>query len=196
MATVNLAPNTEYLLVARRRQRSIFTIVAIVAVILLVVWFIIFSLQSSLDNQIEDSRGRLRAIESEIARLASIAERIELFEGRLVGLDQLLASHINWDPLLKEIERLLPPTATLTHLTTQTTDGGLEMVGFINNLDQLSQALASLENEPQHSSLFSSARLTSVTREPVVDSVSSDQIGERYQFTVQFKYNPEVLRGL
>lgn len=192
--TVNLVPGREHALAAQKRRRVLTAVAVVIALMTLVIWLIIFAVNSSALAAQKEAEDHLDSVKNEIEKLAEAARRVELFENRLASLNSLLDTHIQWDPLLLEIERLLPPPIQITDLEVKSEDGTLLLGGIAPDLDQLAQGLASLENSDNHSTLLSQARLETSFRETQTGE-NNEVVGQHYVFRVEYKFNPDVVRG-
>lgn len=190
MATLNLVPGNEYLELARRRQRRLLIGAGVGAVVFILIWGVLLGMRASVASNVKETQGRLRAVEAEIAKLDTVAERIRLFEQRIVALSALLDQHVSWGPLLQEIERLMPLNTRLLSVAAQANDGVIEISGLTPNLDELAQTIASLRHSPQHTSLFSEVSLGDVdlrSTEPGAPAL--------YRFTLVLTFDPTVIRS-
>lgn len=192
MATINLAPSNEYQVATQRRQRVLFIAALVLIVLLILVWAILFGLTVQADNNNDENGKRLAALETEIAEQSEDNQRIILFERRLNAMDGLLKQHVTWDPLLREVERLLPPSTTLDKASMKVTDGTITVNGVTPDLDQLSQTIASLTTKGGHSTLFKKVELTHTERrEQKVDNVV---VGAAYSFGLDIIFDAAQLK--
>lgn len=193
MAEINLAPGTEYLALATRRRRRIFGITAAIILLVAAVWGGLFLLQSSYQKQHQDLTQQLSSVEAEIMRLGEQAQRVKLFEERLSAVAGLIDTHVAWDPFLKELERILPPPATLTRLEVDVRGHTVELSGQTPDVDAVAVTLASLASTPARPTTFATAALDSVTR---LEQTNPDGqlVGVRYEFTAHLTLDPKHLR--
>ncbi|MBI3250554.1 MAG: hypothetical protein HYZ61_01730 [Candidatus Andersenbacteria bacterium] len=161
MPSVNLAPGTQYAIAARHRRQRLFWLALVIFVILALIWVGMLLYRKQVEGELSDTRDQLSTVQSELARLNDEAQRVEAFEKQLSSLSQLMQEHVVWEPLFQGIERLLPAPVRLTNLEAKGETGELFLTGRTPDVDQLSQALASLETE---SSPFDVGQLTQVTR--------------------------------
>src|SRR5688572_11329830 len=116
MATINLAPGTQYLAGIRRRRRFLFMLSAGIIIVLLLVWGGLEAAARSIEGKLVSTQGELRTLERQIAEAGPDVDRITLFEERLTAVNVLLNGHRSYTPILKELERLLPSATVLTNL--------------------------------------------------------------------------------
>lgn len=190
MATgINLAPGTQYITELRQRRQRLFVAAAVIAVAVLVVWVALYLFQRQLESQAGSINDRIRGVESEIAKLDTEAERIILFEKRLEDLDGLLNAHVSWNPLLTDLERLLPPTTTLTGLKVETTKNTMTLTGATPNVDEVASLLASLVSSPERKTVFQKASLTSIARRETKDA-DGQPVVVSYEFNADLSFDP------
>ena len=187
MATINLAPETRFLLEQKRRQRLLFFAAAGIVLVVLVIWGGLLLTRSIVQGQLQDVQAEITAVETKISELDVVAKRIVLFERRATALQHLLATRINWDQLLKEVERLLPAPTALSKLAL-TADGTVEIEGNTPDLDTLAQTFASLKATPTHATLFQNINLKGASKQEA-NAVAAGQPGG-YRFTAQFTFDP------
>lgn len=192
MATINLAPETQYRLNAEKRRRVVLLFAGAVIGLTLLLGAILWIVAAQTDRRLKDTAGRLRTVETEIARLQSTADRVLLFEQRLTAFNTLLDHHIVWDPLLREIERLLPAPAVLTQLSFEASEGVAHLAGRTPSLDDIAQTLASLTAKPPHTTLFSRAELKSATRQQ--DAQVTPGV-VTYGFTADIMFDPAAVKS-
>lgn len=190
-ANINLAPASQYAAAARRRQRSLYVLAVVIVAAIVVTWAVLFLVRRSSEAALAAASGELAGVETEIARLAPDAERIELFEGRLSALDTLLDSHISWGPVLGGLERLLPPTVVLTSINVNYDQRTMELRGISPNIDEVAQALASLTASEERPTLFRSVTLNQVQREEERDE-QGVVVGVSYTFSAKLTLANEV----
>lgn len=190
MATINLAPETRWLLEQKRKQRLLFFAAAGIVLALLLVWGGLALTQSVIRGHLQGVQSEINSVETRISELDAVAKRIVLFERRSLALQRLLASRISWDLLLKELERLLPAPTILNRLTLAA-NGTVEVEGNTADLDALAQTFASLKNTPSHATLFQNSNLKGASKQAA--EVPADQLGG-YRFTAQFSFDPVKLQ--
>lgn len=185
MATINLAPETRFLLEQKRRQRLLFFAAAGIIVLLLLIWGGLALTLSVVRGNLQEVQSEINSVETRISELDAVAKRIVLFERRSAALQKLLAGRISWDVVLKELERLLPAPTILNRLTLAA-DGTVEVEANTPDLDTLAQTLASLKNTPAHATLFQNSNLKSASKQE--GAATPDQLGS-YRFTAHFSFD-------
>ncbi len=194
MATsINLAPGTQYIVASQKRRQRLYFLSAVIAILAIVVWAALGIYKWQAGNKLAEASTNLQTVEGEISKLDTDAKRIVLFEQRLKNLDQLLDGHISWNPLLAEIERLLPPTTVVTALSVDSSQSTMTLSGFTPDVDQVAQTLASLTNASDHKTLFSGASINTITRQ---EQKNPDGTAGpvRYQFGAELTFDPSVLQ--
>jgi len=187
MATINLAPETRYVVEQKRQRRVLFAISLGIGLLLALLWGALFATRAIVGGRLTETTNRIATVETEIAQLESVAERITLFEARTAALKQLTKTRLGWDPFLKEIERLLPASAVLTTLSVQGHEGAVQLTGVTPDLDLLAQALASLKDQTGHATLFSEASLRNATQQ-TAEAAANGLSG--YLFNLKLTFDP------
>lgn len=193
MAAINLAPGTEYLALARKRKRHLYVVTGALAIVLLGIWGGLFMFRQQVKGQEQEVDRRIAAIEAEITRLGEEADRIRLFEARLTELDILLDNHTTWDPLLRELERLLPPPIVLTGADVNAENGTIHVDGQTTDIDIVAQTLASLQSTPIRETIFSSANVSNIQRESS-ENTETGEVSVSYKFVAEMSFNPAALK--
>lgn len=194
MAAVNLAPTNPYEALARRRRRTVLSATAILIVLLLAVWGGIFIWQTSVNTRLTNTQQRLSAVETEIANLQVVADRIVLFEKRLTDLNALLSRHILPNRLLLEVERTLPAGTVLTALSSNLTEGALQMTGRAASVDEIAQTIASLKNRADRPTFFVTTDLLSANRREE-GATATTPGAVFYTFDSRLTFDPAKLRS-
>lgn len=189
MATINLAPETRFLLEQKKKQRLLFLTAVGIVVVLVLVWSGLLLTRSIVRRNLRNMQAEITAVETKISELDTVAKRIVLFERRSAALQKLLAGRITWDLVLKELERLLP-TPTIFNQLTLAANGTVEVQGNTPDLDVLAQTIASLKNTPSHPTLFTNSNLKGVSKQET--EVVPGQVGG-YQFNAQFTFDPTAV---
>lgn len=190
MAQINLAPGNQYLIIARRRRRLIYSLSAAIAAVTLAAGVILSFITSRAEQEKNSLQQQVQHLETQIAQASDQVKKIQLFEQRLVTLGDLLANHRTWTPYLQELERLLPPDTILTSLQGDHSSGRIELAGSTANIDNAATALASLKNEAgSHATLFDKATIASVQRAQQAGPAGPGP-GERYNFTMSLSIAP------
>lgn len=191
MAEINLAPGTEYAGLLRKRRRRVLLLAAAIVVASLAIWGGLFIYEQQLIQNKQNVTQQLASVEAEITRLGDQAQRVTLFEGRTRALDSLLARHITWDPLLRDLERLLPAPTVVNRLKVNVDEGTVELIAETPDLDIIAQTLASLIAAPTHASLFTSGSLDNTSRVQQ-ESAPGDAV-VRYEFGSTLTFDREKL---
>lgn len=192
MATINLAPGTQYLAGIRRRRRFLFTLSAGIIVVLVLGWGTLEVAARSAEEKLVTHQGELRTLERQIVEAGPDVERVTLFEERLAAVNILLNGHRSYTPLLKELERLLPPATVLTNLTIDSEKATTEVSGTTPNIDDVAQALASLTSSPEHPTVFSTVELQSILRNEIKSGEGAPTTIE-YVFKAVLTFDGKVL---
>lgn len=193
MAEINLAPGTEFASLARRRRRRIFGLAALIVATILIIWGGLFLLKSNYIRQQREVEQQLTSVEAEILRLGEQGKRVKLFEERLLAIAGLLDTHIAWDPFLKDLERILPPPATITRLRVDAHNSLVELRGQTPDVDIVAQTLASLASTPTRPTIFTSVVLDGITRHEQ-RAQTGELIGAYYEFTAHLTVDNQKLK--
>ena len=194
MPSINLAPGTEFIIAARKRRQRLYGIA--IAIISLTgigyggLWF----MEHSLNNQNEALINGIHAAEAQIQKSQADVVRVELFEKRLTQTKTLLDSHVIWDKVFADLERLLPPTVTLTSVDMGTDASTLIVQGFTPDVDAVAQAISSLSAGENHVSLFSKGIMKNITKAEQRDlNLAAAPTG--YSFAITLTIDPAKLKG-
>ncbi|MBI3255957.1 MAG: PilN domain-containing protein [Candidatus Andersenbacteria bacterium] len=190
--TINLAPGTQHIIALRARRQRLFMASAIIAAAILLVWGGLYIYQQQLLARQKDVASRVQAVNSEIANLDTDAQRIILFEERLADLGKLLDGHVSWNPLLSDIERLLPSTTTLTGLTVSLEGRKIAITGLTPDIDQVAVTLASLGTSPSHKTAFTSASISTISRRETRGD-GGVITGAQYEFSAELTFAEDIL---
>lgn len=186
MATINLAPGSQYAAAARQRQQILlvtsFGLVVVTAAIGAMIWFV--DLQTK--RQLALVEQQLKNINIQIDEREPDVTRIVEFENKIESLKQILSDHVIWTPILIELERLIPITTSLTSINLNEDSNILQLSGRTRNLDQVAEFLSSLTSSESRSTVFIDHDLSGVNRvvEDLADSAEIDE--PEYEFTVNF----------
>lgn len=192
MATINLAPGTQYLAGIRRRRQSLFMLAGGVALATVVVWAGLFVWQQRAQQQFTEVQASVASIERRIVEAGPDVQRITLFEQRLGALENLLENHLSYGPILRELERLLPGPTVLQEISIDADLGSVTLIGVTPNVDEVAQTLASLSSDTGHPTLFKRVELGTVTRNEV--SAPDGVVTTSYGFQANLEFRPDVLR--
>lgn len=192
MATINLAPGSRYLVAARLRRQRLLLLAAGLALVLVGIWAGLYFIQWRLAKTQGVLSNQLAAINAQIEQLQPEARRIELFERRLQALDSLLSTHLDWGPLVADVEKWLVPAVVLRQVEMDSAAGLLTINGYANDMDQVAQAVAALTSSAGHSTLFSRADLSHI-QEEIVKTPNAEEV-RRYNFSLSLTFDPAKLR--
>jgi Tfp pilus assembly protein PilN len=186
MATINLAPSTHYIATARKRRRNLYILTSAIVIVMIGIWVGLTVAIKSTQNQKATFEASLASVETEIAKSSQVVERINAFEDRLTGLDQLLASRTSLTPFFQSLEQFLPPATTITHLVLSSKDNAVTVEASAPSLDDIAQAVASLNRTPNET--FKSMTIEGSQR---VDA--KDDVPAHYDFSLQVQLQPRAL---
>ena len=193
MPSINLAPGTQQVAAAQKRRRRLFMLTTLILLITAAAWGGVLLYQQQLGQQADAVQQQLRNVQTETARLADQADRVRVFEGRLSALGLLLDNHIDWEPILRSVESLVPTTVAFTRLTTNSQNGQLSLAGTTSDIDQVALSLASfLENEANQS-VFSSGVLGGIDRKEVAAAEEGAPATVSYDFQIELTFQPSIL---
>lgn len=192
MATINLAPGSRYLVAARRQQQRLLLASGALALLLVGIWGGLYLTQRQLRKTQGVLHNQLASLNAQIEQLQPEAKRIVLFEGRLTVLDDLLNTHIDWNPLLADLEKFLLPTIVVGRVEMDSVKGVLTLTGSATDIDQVAQVVASLTNGPGHTTLFTQADLANVQEEVI--AATNVAPTKRYKFSLSLTFDPAKLR--
>lgn len=181
MPQINLAPGTQYIIAAKRRRRMVYVASFVLIAVIFIVWGTVFATEKLYENKLTRIKSETAKVNTEIARLDEQAKRVEAFDGRLKALNTLLQQHISWDPMLKDLERLLPPAINLDNLVLAITDKTMTIKGAAATVDDVAQVLASLTNQEGRATAFDSVNVTNAVLKQDIDP-SGQVTASRYVF--------------
>lgn len=193
MATsINLAPGTQQIVELRRRRQRLFIISAAVAGLTAVAWGILFLYHQQLVSREKTIQEHIDTVQRKITSLDTDAQRIIAFEERLSDLGSLLDAHVSWDPLLADIERLLPQTTVITSLDANIENKKIALTGVTPDVDQVALTLASLQNSSTHKTVFTSVAVSTISRN---DSKAPDGsvTATSYGFSAELQFEPKTV---
>lgn len=170
MAQINLAPGTQYILATKRRRRNLYLLSLLVAIIVIAAWGAVVLLEQRSRASLNAVNANIKSLDTEIARLNADAGRVKSFSGRLTALNGLLSQRHSWGPVLKELERLLPASVSLSALDLNRATQKVKVEGTASDLDAVALTIASLTDQPGHPTLFSGVSVNSVTRKDNKDA--------------------------
>lgn len=187
MPSINLAPGTQYVLAARKRQRRLYSISFLIVIVFAAGWMLMYGYLLSLKNTSEDLALQLTSVNQRIQTLREDAIRVTLFEKRLSDVNTLLNNHVSWDRVFGDIERLLPPETVITSFDVKSNSSTITLQGRGQNIDQVALALASLTNPGGIPSVFTNGDIREVSRQ-------EKEEGATYAFTMTLEFDKSVLR--
>ncbi len=190
--TINLAPGTQHIVALRARRQKLFIAAAILALATFLIWGGLYIYERQLKSREQQLTERIQNVNAEIANLDTDAQRIILFERRLQDLGGLLDAHISWNPVLADLERLLPSTTSLINLRADVESNSIVFNGVTPDIDQVAVTLASLTNTPSHKTVFTDARVTSINRSETKNADGTVASVE-YQFDAEISFDPSIL---
>lgn len=191
MSSINLAPGTQYIMVARKRRIRLYTIAIIIIVIFGIGGLGLFAYTQTLQASSDDIKDQLVITEKKIQSLHDEAMRIALFEQRLGDVSKLLDSHIGWEKIFADLERLLPVDTVLTKVVAASEGNSIIVNGKTQNVDQIALTLASLIQDVNHPTVFTAGTVKTVQRENLdnAEGVSTPV----YVFTMTLDFNNDAL---
>lgn len=192
MASINLAPGTEYIIAARKRRQRLYGISVGIIVLFAIGFAVLFFIQQSLTTKNDDLKVSIQTATDQIHQSQLDATRVLLFEKRLRETARLLDAHINWNPVFADIERLLPPTTVLTSVEAGSNSNVIIINGATPDIDTIAQAIASLSASANHPSIFKNGSLVSVKK---VDVKNGEQTVSSYTFNITLTLDPATLRA-
>jgi Tfp pilus assembly protein PilN len=192
MASINLAPGTEYIIAARRRRQRLYSVSVVIILLFALGYGILFFIQKSLTTQNEALKTEIQVLSTKIEASKADATRVALFEKRLVETRGLLDAHIKWDQVFTDAERLLPPAVVLTDIEAGTNASTVTISGTTSDMDAVAQTIASLSAGQNHDSMFSNGIVKSVNR---VEQKNGDQTVTSYAFTITLTLDVAKLRA-
>ena len=191
MPSINLAPGTQYVIIARKRKIRLYAIAVGIIIIFLVggggLYFYVQSLQSSSD----EIKNQITAVDQKIQALREDALRVAFFEKRLTDTSQLLSNHIGWNKVFADLERLLPADTVFTSFDASSSNSSITVKGTTQNIDQVGLALASLTKDVNHASLFEKGSVKTIQRQSQPGAEGASAI--LYAFDMMLEFNKNAL---
>lgn len=194
MATINLAPSTQYLSAMRRRRRRLFLLIFLLMVVIGGAWGVLVVWRQQATRKMADAQVELRLVQQRITELGPDLARVTAFEQRLAALDDLLDRHVSWAPLLTDLERLLPQPTVLKSIEAEASTGEMNVTGTTPTIDEIAQTLASVESQTDRATKFTRASLASVKRKEVT-APDSPVVTINYEFSATFYFAPQTIMG-
>jgi Tfp pilus assembly protein PilN len=193
MPQINLAPESQYLLAARRRHRRAYIIASVIVLLAVVAWGSAYAFERRAAGNLDEARQELARIQTEISRLGDASKRVSAFEQRSAALGSLLESHLSWAPLLSELERLLPPSTVLSRFSAKSTSSVVEFSGRAPSLDSVAQAIASLTTRPDRQTMFTRGSVAAA-RQAGSTGADGQPVESHFDFSGSLEFQPDSLR--
>lgn len=191
MPSINLAPGTQHIIIARKRRQRLYLITIAVVAIFVAGYFGLLMYSQVLETQSEDIKAEIQVIDQSIQALREDATRVALFEKRLVDVATLLDSHVSWAKVLTDLERLMPADTVLTKLEATKDSASMSVQGRTSNVDQVALALASLTAGPNHPSVFTRGVVENILRQEASEASPNPS----YSFTMNLEFDPAALKA-
>lgn len=192
MPSINLAPGTQYLIIARKRRFRLYSIAVVIIVIFLIGGGGLYIYKTSLESESAKIVTQIEDMDQKIKSLHDDAMRVAFFEKRLTDTSQLLDSHIGWNAIFADLERLLPADTVFIDLNASSDNGNILVRGTTQNMDQVGLALASLTTSADHPTVFESGKISSIQRQAQKNEEAPAVI--LYSFDMILNFNKSVLR--
>ncbi|MEX2055018.1 MAG: hypothetical protein WD972_02450 [Candidatus Andersenbacteria bacterium] len=192
MATINLAPGTQYLTALRRRRRWLFILSTVITIVVMLVGVGLWLYSERTERAITVVQEELRGVETQIAAMGPEVDRINLFEQRLAVLDTLLQNHISWSPFFTDLERLLPAPTVLNELQVDIALQSATIVATTPTIDEVAQTLASLTSSPTRPTIFQATNLNNIKR--VESAIPDAPVSVVYSFNAKLPFRAELLK--
>jgi Tfp pilus assembly protein PilN len=193
MATnINLAPGTEYIIAARKRRTRLYLISVAIVVIFTIAYGVLFFYVQALEQKNTDIQAGISVASADLHKKNDIVIRVAEFEKRLTQTKALLDTHVYWESLFADLERLLPTDTVLTSFEAKSTDTTVSIQGTTPSIDAVAQAMASLSAGPAHASVFKNGIVKSVSR---ADQKNGEVTSTRYSFVMTLEVDPVTLRN-
>lgn len=190
MPSINLAPGTQYIIAARKRRVRLYAIAVVIIILFILAWGSLYTYEQSLMKTSDDTQTQINTANAQIQTLHADAVRVALFEKRLVEVKTLLNTHVHWNSVFADLERLLPSDTILTSFDAASDSPTITIQGVTSQMDQVSLAIASLTASDAHPSVFQSGTIKSIQRQ---EQKNGDQTTVLYAFTVTLTFESKVL---
>ncbi|MEK7500200.1 MAG: PilN domain-containing protein, partial [Patescibacteria group bacterium] len=146
----------------------------------------LFIYKRTLQASSDGIASQIAVTEKKIQSLHDEAVRISLFEQRLEDVSKLLDSHIGWEKIFADLERLLPADTVLTRISAGSENNSLTVSGKTQNIDQIALTLASLLKDTNHPTVFTSGTVKTIQRENVDSAEGSPAPVYVFSMTLDF----------
>lgn len=191
MPSINLAPGTQYIITARRRRLRLYAISIGIAAVFLLGWFALYMYVRILESSSNSVQANIARVDQKIQELHDDAVRVAFFEKRLAGVSKLIDSHIGWEKIFSDMERLLPPDTVLTSFEAASGNSTISLSGTTQNIDQVALALASLTEDAGHLSVFKRGTVKTIQRQEQKNAEGASVV--LYTFTMTLEFNKASL---
>jgi uncharacterized protein YpmB len=190
MPSINLAPGTQHIIIARKRRRRLYAIAGFICIVFAVGWGALYLYKQSLTTKSDAITQDIQIANKQIQDSRDQVTRVALFEHRLTDVGKLLDSHIGWGKVFADVERLLPGDTVITSFDAKKGVSTIQIKGRTQNMDQVALALASLTAGPNHPSVFTGGSIQSIQRQEAGDGAG----GPVYAFTLVLDFDQNVLQ--
>jgi Tfp pilus assembly protein PilN len=190
MAQINLAPQVQLMLAAKRRQRRLYFLAGSLVVIMLIVWSGLWFISNQYVKTIQAKENQLASYKSQLAGLKSDNTRMNNFESRLASLNKLISQRRSWNPIFQEIEKLIPANTVINTLEADLDLAVIKISAYTPTLDDVSLVIASFENEVNHSTMFQKATVLNANKHSQADE-SGAVVSEGFNFNLELYKSKE-----
>lgn len=190
MPSINLAPGTQYIIAARKRRVRLYGIAVLVVFLFGAAWAALYTYHQALSANNEAIETKIKTANAQIETLRADAVRVALFEKRLREVSKLLETHVRWNAVFADLERLLPSDTVLTSFEAASNAPTITVQGATAQVDQVSLAIASLTAADAHPSVFMSGSVKNIQRQ---EQKNGEQVSVTYGFTMTLTFDPNIL---
>lgn len=191
MPSINLAPGTQYIIIARKRRLRLYAISAGIVILFVLGGGGLYVYVEGLQSKSDALKTEIESVNQDIQALRDDALRVAFFEKRLTDTSALLSGHIGWNAIFADLERLLPADTVLLNLDALSGNSTLNVKGTTANIDQIGLALASLTKEPAHPTVFESGTVKTIQRQ--VQNIEDSTSTVLYTFDMTLEFNKSTL---
>lgn len=190
MPSINLAPGTQYIMTARKRRVRLYSIAAVI-ILIFASWGIgLYVYVRILTAKSDGIKTEITIANQKLSKLREESKRVELFENRLVSVSKILDSHISWEQVFAELERLLPLDTVLTSFSASSTSPTIVLGGITKNIDQVALAFTSLTKSNGHPTLFEGGTVNEIKLQNRNEVLPNDL----YTFSMMLQFNTAALK--
>lgn len=190
MPSINLAPGTQYIIAARKRRVRLYGTALLVVFVFAAAWAALYAYHQALSKNNEDIETKIKTASAQIETLRSDAIRVSLFEKRLGEVSKLLKTHVHWNAVFADLERLLPPDTVLTNFEAASDAPTISVQGITGQVDHISLAIASLTASDARPSVFASGSIKNIQRQ---EKKNGEEASVVYGFTMTLTFDPNIL---